>query len=898
MADLSAVFKADFGQFFEAVNQAEVKFKGLQSGASDVGKSLNRMVDGFSGRKVIQDATLMVEAVERIGGVGKLTQQELERVASQAQNATAKMKALGMEVPANLQKIADAAKPAAGGFADILKSMTPIAGALGITFSVGAVVNFAKGIFDAAGSLVVLSDQTGISIEGLQRLEAAGDDAGNSVKDMAGAVNQLQNRLAEGDKSAVGALEELGIQLDNFKRLQPDQQFIRISDALRKIEDPAEQVRLAMDLFGKQGAVLLPTLKRGFDDLKDSVHGMSEGTVRDLDTAGDTIAKWAKNTGSGIAEVLVWIARLPNNIGIAPAEREAAKAADEMRVSMEKAREEANRLASQQLFKPGLKVAAPLGDDLKKIEQDLQRATEEAQRHRKAQEEAAEALKKHNAELRQYHNWIVMREFEDAERQLKAEAKAAEEAAKNTELFNSYIRTGGKPLELFATNVAMVGTTITTTAQTLEKSIGVFDGFGDFLKNDLAGSIVSAFSGGGDAVKTIGGSIGSFFTREGGKLAETASKGLTSVFGKSVGGALGAIVPGLGAMLGPGLELAMKGIGKLFGRDEESKVVNPLRDQFIAAAGGLTQLNLAAHDAGTTLDALLRADKEAAFKSAVDELTGAFQFQDAAMQTLTQTAARYGFTLEELGPALQRQELDKQAQQLFQDWQVLNAAGIDTVAITKRMAESVNAYVNQAIAMGAEVPEAMRPMLQSMVDMGTLTDAQGNKIDSLEDSGISFALTMSEGFKKLIDSVGKLTDAIARGLGLAVDTTSDKIKKMPRTVGVDVVYHDPGFKTSQTVNVNYSDPAANLEGYQHGTDGFRDFGAGTPVMLHGKEAVIPFNDSDTYRGLGEGAGAPIVITIDARGALFGGPGDDQRLAEQVERALSARHGLTNKRRAA
>jgi hypothetical protein len=84
------------------------------------------------------------------------------------------------------------------------------------------------------------------------------------------------------------------------------------------------------------------------------------------------------------------------------------------------------------------------------------------------------------------------------------------------------------------------------------------------------------------------------------------------------------------------------------------------------------------------------------------------------------------------------------------------------------MAESVNAYVKTATKMGVEVPAAMKPMLQAMIDQGLLTDAAGNKIENLEDSGITFAQTMSEGFKSVVDEVKKLAEAITRSLGGAI----------------------------------------------------------------------------------------------------------------------------------
>jgi len=154
--------------------------------------------------------------------------------------------------------------------------------------------------------------------------------------------------------------------------------------------------------------------------------------------------------------------------------------------------------------------------------------------------------------------------------------------------------------------------------------------------------------------------------------------------------------------------------------------------------------------------------------AAINELTAALQFQDQAMAVLQETTEKYGFTLEELGPAFARQALDQQAQALFKDFQVLTAAGIDVDTVLSRMGESIQQFVSDALKTGTEIPAAMAPMLQRMVEMGQLTDDNGNVINDLKEAGVSFALTMSQGFQSLIGEVQKLTDAISRGLGLAI----------------------------------------------------------------------------------------------------------------------------------
>jgi hypothetical protein len=193
--------------------------------------------------------------------------------------------------------------------------------------------------------------------------------------------------------------------------------------------------------------------------------------------------------------------------------------------------------------------------------------------------------------------------------------------------------------------------------------------------------------------------------------------------------------------------------------------------------------------ADSFIAAIQNAKTLAEAQQAIANLTTEIEFQKSAMQTLADTAAKYGFTLEELGPAMQRQNLDQRAQELYKDFKVLTAGWIEVGAAVTRMSDATNAYIKDAIAMGVEVPSAMKPMLQRMVDMGLLTDANGNKITDLEGSGISFAETMTEGFSRVVEEVKKLTEAIARGLGLAIDN-------IPKNTQINI---DINERTTKTV---------------------------------------------------------------------------------------------------
>lgn len=116
---ITGKFVADFASFYDAVKKAQVSLDGFEGDANKVGKSLNRMAESLSGRKLIQEATLMAEAVNRIGGPSKLTASELERVGAKALEATEKLRAMGEKAPERLQALADSARHAEGGLGSL-----------------------------------------------------------------------------------------------------------------------------------------------------------------------------------------------------------------------------------------------------------------------------------------------------------------------------------------------------------------------------------------------------------------------------------------------------------------------------------------------------------------------------------------------------------------------------------------------------------------------------------------------------------------------------------------------------------------------------------------------------------------------------------------------------------
>jgi hypothetical protein len=110
---VTAKFVADFTSFQDAVTKASNTLKNVEADANKVGASLNRMVDNFSGRKLINDALLMTKAVEEVGGATALTAKEMVNVNATITEAISKYTALGQKAPQSMMDLANATKATA-----------------------------------------------------------------------------------------------------------------------------------------------------------------------------------------------------------------------------------------------------------------------------------------------------------------------------------------------------------------------------------------------------------------------------------------------------------------------------------------------------------------------------------------------------------------------------------------------------------------------------------------------------------------------------------------------------------------------------------------------------------------------------------------------------------------
>lgn len=149
-------------------------------------------------------------------------------------------------------------------FASSLGRGVAVAGAVGFAATTAAAIatsaalaSAVKQALDLGGKFSDLRSRTGASVKSLTIWSQALDDAGIGGDQLGGIINKLQKAIESGNP----ALEKMGLNLDELRKLTPDQQLARVGAAIVALKSPAQQTTAAMQIFGKSGGQLLTLFK-------------------------------------------------------------------------------------------------------------------------------------------------------------------------------------------------------------------------------------------------------------------------------------------------------------------------------------------------------------------------------------------------------------------------------------------------------------------------------------------------------------------------------------------------------------------------------------------------------------------------------------------------------------
>lgn len=164
---------------------------------------------------------------------------------------------------------------------------------------------FVKSQMNQMDALGKTADKLGINVQRLQELQHAGKLTGVEVRTMNMALQRMTRRLSEaagGTGEARDALKELGVNAKLLNQLGPYEAFLTLADALGKVTNQSDRVRLSFKLFDSEGVALVNTLAAGREGLekfgKQLKNTITREEIARIEELNDAWEKWKTNTGN------------------------------------------------------------------------------------------------------------------------------------------------------------------------------------------------------------------------------------------------------------------------------------------------------------------------------------------------------------------------------------------------------------------------------------------------------------------------------------------------------------------------------------------------------------------------------------------------------------------------
>lgn len=242
---------------------------------------------------------------------------------------TIRAKVDGLAQIDGLTRSLDKANNQAGGLSGAFNKLGGMARNAGIAIAglgaaaVGGLAVLGKNAIDAADNLNDLSQRTGVGVEALSKFGAAAEDSGSSLDEVAKAMGKLSKGIVDPTSKANEALRSIGISSTDAsgKIRSVDAVMLDIADKFSKLPDGAQKTALAMEIFGKSGANLIPMLNGGREAMSQYSATITTEMAQAADKFNDAInaimRELAGPFNQAITAALPYITQMAQQLGAA-----------------------------------------------------------------------------------------------------------------------------------------------------------------------------------------------------------------------------------------------------------------------------------------------------------------------------------------------------------------------------------------------------------------------------------------------------------------------------------------------------------------------------------------------------------------------------------------------------
>jgi len=215
-------------------------------------------------------------------------------------------------------KLGSTFKQVEGATQSLTSKLGPLSGALGALApiaTIGGLGALVGKTIEAGNAMNDMSQRTGVSVESLARFKKAAATSGTDIDAVAKSLVKLSKGLYETAQTGKGpaseALQTLGISATDAagKLKTADQVTLEIANKFKTMPDGIEKTALAMQLFGKSGAEMIPMLNKGGIAIESLSVKMTAAFAKKADEYNDKLAMLSGKVG-GLAAGLT-VALLP-----------------------------------------------------------------------------------------------------------------------------------------------------------------------------------------------------------------------------------------------------------------------------------------------------------------------------------------------------------------------------------------------------------------------------------------------------------------------------------------------------------------------------------------------------------------------------------------------------------
>lgn len=331
----------DLGKNYEKINKQLARTREVKKYESQLKKLNQRIAEGKGDTLAMKNVQTRLEkqlkqsqrAAKNAGVDIRNLSREEQRLAWQAKQTEKHQEALNQSLAktARMEKLRGVGRSAMGygqgtmvgrgvsamgGSAGLAGGMGLAAtgiGAVGLAAGAAATAGFAATVRMAENLDVIgkRADQLGVTTKALQELQYAADRTGMGGEEMIDALQDQAEKISEaamlGTGEAVDVLAALNLNAGELNKLSPDQQIMKIADAMEQVQNQNDKQQLAIKLWGGSAAKMVNTIKGGADALQGLMGEaviIDDSVIRNSETFNDAMLDLKNTMGAVFAMVV------------------------------------------------------------------------------------------------------------------------------------------------------------------------------------------------------------------------------------------------------------------------------------------------------------------------------------------------------------------------------------------------------------------------------------------------------------------------------------------------------------------------------------------------------------------------------------------------------------------